>query len=160
MAGTIIIAMSPADRRGVRWEIHVHRIDGTGPEPSVRLEVHTEEFRAYTEAPELFAALAAEAPRTLEAVRLLLDRLGVADDTPRVGPNGETDIRTRRTPYQALTAAVRRVRARIYHALTPAPAWREIDHAARLADSASDTYDVLTDIRDDMRAIRNALERD
>jgi hypothetical protein len=161
MAGTIIIAMVPTDRRGVRWEIAIHRDDDTGPEPSVRLEMYAEEFRAYAEVPELFAALAAEAPRTLEAVRLMLDRLGVVDDTPRVGPHGETDIGAAgRSPYQALKAAVQRVRARGHRSPAQAPDQRESGHVARLADSASDTYDVLTEIRDDVRAIRDALERD
>lgn len=157
---SILIALVPADRRGCRWEFKIF-CDRIGAGSSVRFEMYGDAFAAYIEAPELFAALADETPRTLEAVRLVLDRLGVVDDTPRTGPNGETDIPAAiPTPYQALKAAVRRVRARIYRAFTPAPDWRDSDHTARLADTAADTYDVLVDIRDDLRAIRDALDSD
>jgi hypothetical protein len=74
---------------GCHWEFQV--VEGEiSPHPSTRVKIFDDAYAAFTQIPEFFAALTAEAPGTLDGVRAILDRLGAVDETQREKPE---DIR-------------------------------------------------------------------
>ncbi|MDQ0376530.1 hypothetical protein [Amycolatopsis thermophila] len=77
-----ISASADTGRDGVKWDFTVqeHHLAGR---PALQVSLFDDAFAAFTDVPELFAALAAEQPRTLDQLRNLLDRLGAVDVTRR-----------------------------------------------------------------------------
>lgn len=81
---TIIISTDSDSAEHGDWEFTIGQAPKLANPPALRMEMYDDSFRAFTEAPELFTALAAERPTALEALRGLLDKLGALDITPRV----------------------------------------------------------------------------
>lgn len=71
-----------ADEGGCDWEFDVVHHPNVG----IRAEVFDDAFAAFAEVAPLFAALVERKPRTLQAVRDILDDLGFADQTARESP--------------------------------------------------------------------------
>lgn len=71
---------------GCDWEFQITDRSRTIKSAAVRIGIFDDAFAAFTEIPELFAALAAERPTTLDAVRKILDRIGAVDATERTRP--------------------------------------------------------------------------
>lgn len=69
---------------GVAWEFEVEEV--TLDKPTARIKIFEDAFAAFTQVPELFAALADGDGSTLAGVRNLLDMLGAVDETERVSP--------------------------------------------------------------------------
>ncbi|MGC5022941.1 hypothetical protein [Micromonospora sp. DT47] len=82
--------------------LHVEKIDADGEtvwdltlvdaspapdDPAVQLRMFDESFTAFTDAPEVFAALASGELRTLPDVAKVLDGLGFTDATERTQPH-------------------------------------------------------------------------
>lgn len=66
---------------GCAWEFTISQYDLSGE--AVRVSVFDDAFDAFTMLDDFFAALAAEAPSTLQHVRHILDRIGASDSTER-----------------------------------------------------------------------------
>ncbi|WP_306365371.1 hypothetical protein [Nocardia sp. CC227C] len=78
---------SSAQGGGVHWEFSIE--DGRlNTRRTTVLRMFDDAYRAFTEVPEFFAALAAEQPTHLTDVVAILDRIGAVDDTARVDPYG------------------------------------------------------------------------
>ncbi|WP_280465999.1 hypothetical protein [Nocardia brasiliensis] len=70
---------------GVDWEFAIEE-GGLRTQPSTRIRMFDDAYKAVVQVPELFAALAAEEPRHLEEVVKILNRLGAIDATKRESP--------------------------------------------------------------------------
>lgn len=77
--------VAAADGGGCAWEFDIEEHDFRS-HTAVRLRIFQDAWAAFVEVPELFAALAAEQPTTLAAVRAILERIGAVDTTDRVPP--------------------------------------------------------------------------
>ncbi|MBC7299518.1 hypothetical protein [Nocardia salmonicida] len=87
----IVFAEEPA---GIRWEVKIRQLytasrAGSGTD----LYVADEGYRAFSEFPGLFAALASQRPATLDAVLELLVRLGVEEEVTQPDSSDQYDGR-------------------------------------------------------------------
>lgn len=76
--------MATALGGGVEWEFDVEEHD-LG-RPTLRLLMFGDSWDAFVQIPEFFAALRERSPRTVTALRELLDELGARDETKRQVP--------------------------------------------------------------------------
>lgn len=81
-----VLIQAAAKDGGVAWEFQVEAYDDLGGHPALRLMMFDDSWDAFVHVPELFAALQAERPTTLPALRALLDQLGATDITDRETP--------------------------------------------------------------------------
>lgn len=83
-----IVIARESDQGGAAWEFnivsHADRLRRIQSGTYLRVEIFDDAWQAFTEIPELFAALAERKPPTLDALRGLLDELGLVDTTRRV----------------------------------------------------------------------------
>ena len=83
-ADLLLFAQAPGG--GVSWEVRLIDRADLG-HPHVELRVFNDGMAAFAEVPDFFAALAAEQPRDLVAVRTIAERIGAVDGTPRQRPS-------------------------------------------------------------------------
>ena len=82
-----VMASAKGTGGGCAWEFMIaeHPI-GRG-QPPLHVALFDDAFGAFTQVPELFAALAEQGERaTLDSVRAVLDGLGAVDETARIHP--------------------------------------------------------------------------
>src|SRR3954447_12698440 len=79
-----------ADEGGCAWEFVIDQGEGTALSRTCQIGMPGDSWRAFTEVPELFTALAAvvrgDDAVTLDEVREVLEGLGFRDETARVSP--------------------------------------------------------------------------
>lgn len=71
---------------GQHWEFGVIDRTAVMGHPCLELRLFSDALAALADLPEFFAAMAAEQPRDLNAVRAILDRIGAVDGTVRERP--------------------------------------------------------------------------
>lgn len=129
--GEIMVQMASTGG-GAKWEFGIRRVDGVG----FRLEMFADSWVAFTDVPDLFAALAAlnEEKPSEQQIRKVLDDHGFQDHTERGAPPGTT-------PPQRLLTVTRKQE-------------RELVAAAQAAENATrrDSNDA------EIEALREAYE--
>lgn len=80
----MVMASAKGTGGGVAWEFPIEEDDLGGP--VTRVLMFDDAYDAFVQMPEFFAALVEEKPKTLDAVRTILDRFGAVDETDRVSP--------------------------------------------------------------------------
>ncbi|AFM10462.1 hypothetical protein PIS_073 [Saccharomonospora phage PIS 136] len=91
-----ITASVPGD--GAHWEITATEKTLIGDVPSLQLHVFDDAFRAFTDAPELFQALAGREPATIGELVAILRELGAVDETRREMPEPARNAPLSATP--------------------------------------------------------------
>lgn len=76
--------MSSNPNGGEFWSVTIREVQLT--DWTIKVEIFGDALQALTQVPDLFEALRAERPRRLNEVRIILDRLGAIDKTPRRRP--------------------------------------------------------------------------
>ena len=103
----MIAASAKGEGGGVAWEFPVEEIE-LGGKPVTRAKIFDDSYAAFTQVPELFAALADGGGTTLTAVIELLDMLGAVDETERVSPYPELHSTVKAGPHdEAIREALR-----------------------------------------------------
>jgi hypothetical protein len=83
----VSISLYSLDDRGGYWELAIRSYTTQAVAGDwTRIELSSDSYQAFTDLPELFAALAEHEPATLDAVVELLRELGAEDTTQRVKP--------------------------------------------------------------------------
>lgn len=82
----MISASAKGEGGGVAWEFPIEELE-LGGKPVTRAKIFYDAYEAFTQVPELFAALADGGGTTLAAVIQLLDMLGAVDETERTSPH-------------------------------------------------------------------------
>jgi hypothetical protein len=81
-----IQVMAASSHGGVAWEFIIEKQDINPSWPALRLQMFDEAWDAFGQVPELFTALELRRPRSLPALRAMLDELGARDITERKKP--------------------------------------------------------------------------
>jgi hypothetical protein len=70
---------------GESWEFYAHMVD-IDSSPCLELEFYHDSVQAFADRPDLFVAIAAAKPNTLDEFRAVLDSVGARDVTTRTRP--------------------------------------------------------------------------
>lgn len=100
-----VSASAKGNGGGVAWEFQIEEME-LGGKQVTRAKIFDDAYEAFTQVPELFAALADGGGSTLTGVRDLLDMLGAVDETERVSPYAERTRPPRSAHDETVRAAL------------------------------------------------------